>query len=831
MAILKCKMCGGNLEVTEETTVCECEYCGTRQTVPTLDDEKKFKLFERANKLRANCEFDKAAGVYENIVADYSEEAEGYWGLILCRYGIEYVDDPATGKKVPTCHRSSFDSIMDDEDFEMVMENSDAASRVVYREEAKYIEEVRKGIIEVSGKEDPYDIFICYKETDEYGNRTIDSVIAQDVYDVLTEKGYRVFFSRISLESKLGVEYEPYIFAALNSAKIMLAFGTSYDYYNAVWVKNEWSRYLRIMAKDKTKYLIPCFKNVDAYDIPKEFAKLQSQDMGKVGAVQDLLRGIEKILPKDGQKVEKQTAVTVSQLDTPGVASLIRRGHLFLEDGIWQEANKYFNQVLDIEPECAEAYLGLAMAKKGSHSKKEFSEAYLTVDCNDWLFQRAKKYADDALLMFLNQIEERRKETPKRLEKCRNDIKEASLLISVGWNHIVGMKSDGTVLAVGDNEYGQCNVSDWCDVVSVCCARANYTVGLKSDGTVLAVGDNEYGQCNVSNWCDVAAIFIAGTKTIGVKTDKTVLVTGDDSGISNWRDIVSVYDGRYNVLGIKSDGTVLATGKGHGLGGIRDWNDIVMVVSNLIYSVGLKSDGTVLASCFSILGEHNPNVSNWRDIVAINGAGGYLIGLKSNGTVLATGSPSSPIDSISDVSNWSDIVAISGGYKHIVGLKSDGTVLALGNNEYGQCSVSDWHDIVGIYANNECTIGLKSDGTVLATGEKYDVFDWKLFGNLDMMKEERKQVKARGEEECRRAKARKEELRREEERIVAEVRREEERIQAELRRKRIDALTKERTDLQAELVILKGLFTGKRRKEINTRLMWIESEIGKNSDV
>ena len=122
MAILKCKMCGGDLEVLDGMTVCECEYCGTKQTVPTIDDEKKAKLFYRANKLRSNCEFDKAASVYENIVADYQEEAEGYWGLVLCRYGIEYVDDPVSGKKIPTCHRSSFVSSMEDEDFEVLME-------------------------------------------------------------------------------------------------------------------------------------------------------------------------------------------------------------------------------------------------------------------------------------------------------------------------------------------------------------------------------------------------------------------------------------------------------------------------------------------------------------------------------------------------------------------------------------------------------------------------------------------------------------------------------------------------------------------------------------
>ena len=307
--VIKCKMCGGDLNLIEGSSTAQCEFCGSLQTVPSVDDDKKITLFGRANRLRAGCEFDKAAGVYESIVADFPEEAEAYWGLVLCKYGIEYVDDPATGKKVPTCHRSSFDSVMEDPNFEQALENADEAALRVYREEAKQIEEIRKGIIEVSAKEDPYDIFICYKETDKKGDRTVDSLIAQDIYDTLTEKGYRVFFSRITLEDKLGVAYEPYIFAALNSAKVMLAIGTDYENYNAVWVKNEWSRFLKLMEKDKRKHLIPCYKDIDAYDIPKEFKHLQAQDMGKVGAMQDLVRGIDKILTV---KEEKQQ-VTVHE--------------------------------------------------------------------------------------------------------------------------------------------------------------------------------------------------------------------------------------------------------------------------------------------------------------------------------------------------------------------------------------------------------------------------------------------------------------------------------------------------------------------------------------
>lgn len=199
-------MCGGNLDVHDNSTITECEYCGSRQTVPTVDNEKKMTLFQRANRLRIACEFDKASSIYENIVAEFPQEPEAYWGLLLCKYGIEYVDDIANAKKVPTCHRSDFESVMNDINLELALEYADMPLRKLYREEAKSIKELRKNIIEVSGKETPYDIFICYKETDKNGERTIDSVLAQDVYDELINKGYKVFFSRITLEDKLGQE-------------------------------------------------------------------------------------------------------------------------------------------------------------------------------------------------------------------------------------------------------------------------------------------------------------------------------------------------------------------------------------------------------------------------------------------------------------------------------------------------------------------------------------------------------------------------------------------------------------------------------------------------
>ncbi len=360
MATLKCKMCGGSLEILDGATVCVCEYCGSQQTIPNVDDEKKVKLFERANSLRISCEFDRAYSVYESIVDDFPSEAEAYWGLILCKYGIEYVDDPKTKKKIPTCHRSSFVSVFDDKNFDMVMKTADVVAKSVYTEEAKQIEEVRKGILEKSSKEEPYDIFICYKESAENGERTVDSVIAQDIYSALTKEGYRVFFARLTLERRLGCDYEPIIFSALHSSKVMLAVGTTADYYQAVWVKNEWSRYLKLIEAGEKKTLIPCYKGIDAYDLPNEFKHLQAQDMGKIGAIQDLLYGIEKIIgKKKEEKVVVQNVQPNSLNSLNSFASpLVTRGMEFLNKNLYEKATEFFDKALDYDPQNEQALLG-----------------------------------------------------------------------------------------------------------------------------------------------------------------------------------------------------------------------------------------------------------------------------------------------------------------------------------------------------------------------------------------------------------------------------------------------------------------------------------------
>lgn len=361
MAIIQCKACSGDLHFIPGKSVAVCEYCGRWQTVPSLDDEKKLAMFERANQRRVACEFDVAAGIYESIMTDFPDEAEAYWGLVLCKYGIEYVDDLATGKKVPTCHRTIPQSILEDSDFLAAQAKADSISGKIYLDEAEQIDAIQKRILEVVAKETPYDIFICYKETDDDTHkRTEDSSDAQDLYTELTKEGYRVFFSRNTLKSKAGLEFEPYIYAALTSAKVMLVVGSKTKYFNAVWVKNEWARFLNMMRAQPEKRMIACYKNMDAKGIPEELRKLQALDMNDMMFYSTLKERVEQTL---GKKSAIQATAQTGGYSGPGVESLLRRGKLYLENKEWAEANATFDKVLDIEVETVDAHIGKLCAE------------------------------------------------------------------------------------------------------------------------------------------------------------------------------------------------------------------------------------------------------------------------------------------------------------------------------------------------------------------------------------------------------------------------------------------------------------------------------------
>lgn len=425
MILFKCKMCGGALEIPEGATTVECEYCGIQQTLPKLDNEKKANLYDRANHFRRNNEFDKAMGIYEQILNEDNTDAEAYWSLVLCRYGIEYVEDPSTHKRVPTVNRTQFTSIFDDSNYKSALQYADAYQKTLYENEAKAINEIQKGILAISSNEEPFDVFICYKETDSNGRRTPDSVLANDLYHQLVQEGFKVFFSRITLEDKLGTAYEPYIFAALNSAKAMVVLGTKPENFNSVWVKNEWSRYLALIKNGAKKVLIPAYKDMDPYDLPEEFSHLQAQDMSKLGFMQDLIRGIKKILDTDTPKktIVKETIISEGNAN---IAPLLKRVFMFLEDSDWNSANEYCEKVLDFDPECAEAYLGKLMADLRVKKREQLKNCSQPFNSNN-NYQKAMRFGDEQLkselIGYVNYINECNKKA--RLDAAYNSAKKA----------------------------------------------------------------------------------------------------------------------------------------------------------------------------------------------------------------------------------------------------------------------------------------------------------------------------------------------------------------------------------------------------------------------
>lgn len=279
-------------------------------------------------------------------------------------------------------------------------------------------------------------------------------------------------------------------------------------------------------------------------------------------------------------------------------------------------------------------------------------------------------------------------ETPAQEADTPKALPEKTL--AVGDYHSLGLLEDGTIIATGNNQSGQCNVSEWRDIIAIS-AGLDHTVGLRSDGTVLAIGNNGAGRCQVSSW----------------------------------KDIIDVSAGMNHTIGAQANGRAVATGNNvYGQCEVSYWNDIVAVSAGENHSAGLRSDGTVVAVGYNDVGQCN--VFDWTDIVAISAGGCHTIGLKADGTVVAAGYQ---VSGRCDVKGWSDIIAVSAGKNHTVGVRSDGTVVAVGDNQFGQCNVSRWRNIVAVSAGNGYTLGLTASGTVVAAGNSYlyegwDISDW-----------------------------------------------------------------------------------------------------------
>ena len=300
-----CNICGANYE--NRNGRWKCPACGAYK--PEEISNEELTLMFVADQKRRMGDFEEAERAYTDIVEKYPQNPYGYWGRLLSKHGIKYERD-YDGRMIATCCSPTIESLYSDKDCLTAIDLADNDTKQYFKSQAEYIEAVRDLWIKKASKEKPYDIFICYKDSDLANNiaRTEDSFDAQSLYTHLIEKGYRVFFSRESLRDKIGEKYEPYIFGALTSAKVMIVYGKSSEYITSTWLKNEWSRYQKMMREGtkKPNSLIVAYKGFSPSELPTSLSSAQCLDASGWNFYPDLDKTLKSILEEKKSETKKE---------------------------------------------------------------------------------------------------------------------------------------------------------------------------------------------------------------------------------------------------------------------------------------------------------------------------------------------------------------------------------------------------------------------------------------------------------------------------------------------------------------------------------------------
>lgn len=596
MTIFKCKMCGGDMTVDRSTGIAVCDYCGTKQTLPQFTDESSELLYNRGNSYLMQNEFDKAENIFNQLLSINPQDAEIYWDLVMCRYGVTFVRDSKSGQYIPTCNRTHYLPIFQDENYKNAIKFSFGDKKEYYQSNAKTIDNIQKGIIAVSKKEKPFDIFISYKETNQDGSRTKDSIEAQKLYEKLTAQGYKVFFSRITLEDKAGTQYEPYIYAALSSSKVMLTVCSSRENIESAWVKNEWSRFLTLRQKDPSKTLIPLYFDMSKENLPEEFSVLSSQDIKQDDFEQELLRGIKKLIPTPivlKERKKKRNKI----LSRIGIVALLGIIIAVICSIPWLMKLPQYNAAMQLYydknyPEATWAFNAMGDYRDSEEMKSKCelswrkSLASVAVDVDLSGSTNGSYYV-----------------TPNgTVEAFDHDTRDANKNINIDENgKIVSISSDNPLYALHEDGYVDniaennqlSDISEWHNIVQISPFFKTTNVALRADGKLI-YGDltNKYSEedsdtwlSDISDWERIVSFDYAYDKTVERDFEKAAFAAVDADGF--------VHVAAYSCEGDKIEGIDTI----ENFQNVKDIDVAVGVGDNTLYinAVAITSDGKIIS--------------------------------------------------------------------------------------------------------------------------------------------------------------------------------------------------------------------------------------------
>lgn len=171
-------------------------------------------------------------------------------------------------------------------------------------------------------------------------------------------------------------------------------------------------------------------------------------------------------------------------------------------------------------------------------------------------------------------------------------------------------------------------------------ASAHHTVILLSDGSVVAFGDNSFGQCDVSLWKNVVAIDVGEYHTVALLADGSVRACGSTAfgqcSVSDIKNAVMIAAGDYHTLALLGDGSVKAVGKNTSSQcETSEWKNVIMISAGSLHSVAITSDEKALAVGSRSLGRCD--VSLWSGVQSISAGASHTLAILSDGSIVTCG--------------------------------------------------------------------------------------------------------------------------------------------------------------------------------------------------
>ena len=309
-----CKNCNAPLDLSlADSGVITCSFCGSVYTLPKDgQSDAVVRLISAGQTALDLCRFDDALTAFTKAIELDGSEPEAYWGRALARFRVQYLRDTVNNRLQPICHEVAEDAFTADPDYKKALELATDEQRAAYGKKGEEIDYIRGEFYALAQSGLKYDCFICVKVTDDADGRpTADSRSADRIFRALEGSGYKPFYSEYETGARTGADYEALILYALHKAPCMLVVCSDAKYLETKWVRNEYTRYLAMLAdgdKERSSITI-AYRGKVVERLPGVRGKIQGIDLSEVAAIDRIRAFIDSHdADKQRKKAEREAA-------------------------------------------------------------------------------------------------------------------------------------------------------------------------------------------------------------------------------------------------------------------------------------------------------------------------------------------------------------------------------------------------------------------------------------------------------------------------------------------------------------------------------------------